>query len=135
TSASEFSKPPPGPTLAPAPHASGHPDLPHPLHETYPTIFPPPQRRAQHLGYTSIQSQVHILPTAPWHTSSPRLRAIGDLVQQIGVANWTHFGLLFRQHGLSEAEAERLVAEGLAELARKERRTVMRYHTVHATKI
>ncbi|KAG9118265.1 hypothetical protein FRC07_007305 [Ceratobasidium sp. 392] len=99
-------------------------------------IFPPPPRsQAQRLGYTSIQSEIHVLPTAPWHTSSPRLYAIGDLVRQIGVANWQHFGLLFRQHGLSEAEADRLVEQGLAELASKERRTVMRYHTVHATKI
>ncbi|KAG9093127.1 hypothetical protein FS749_015023 [Ceratobasidium sp. UAMH 11750] len=109
------------------------PDNPAELFKPAPTEspqIPGPNR----LGYTSIHSETHILPTSPWH-SSPRLHAIGDLVQQIGVANWQHFGLLFRQHGLSETEAEGLFAAGLAELARKDICTVMRYHTVHATKL
>ncbi|KAG8741170.1 hypothetical protein FRC10_003215 [Ceratobasidium sp. 414] len=113
----------------PIPNATPHPPTEHP-----PIPGLPHSQFAHRLGYTSIQSETHILPTSPWHPS-PRLHAIGDLVQQIGVANWHHFGLLFRQHGLSEVEADRLVAAGHAELASIDICKVMRYHTVHATKL
>ncbi|QRV94462.1 methyltransferase domain protein [Ceratobasidium sp. AG-Ba] len=95
------------------------------------TLKPPTTPR----GYTSIVPQVHILPNSPWHTLSPRLRAIGELVQQIGTSNWQNFGLLFRSQGLSEAETDRLVSAGSAELVSKDIYKVMRYHTVHAIKI
>lgn len=85
-------------------------------------------------GFRDIVAAAHILPTSPWH-HAPRLRAIGEIVQQIGESNWRNFGLLFRQHGLSEQEADALIDTGLRESVSQEIWQVMRYHTIYATKI
>lgn len=102
------------------------------------TVFPSPpapMKQADNQGYRDIISFTHIMPTAPWHPTNTRLRAIGELVQQVGVSNWQNFGLLFLQHGSDEEEVARLVSAGHKELMRPGTWQVMQYHTTHATKI
>ena len=96
---------------------------------------PSPKMQTEPQGYRDIVATAHVLPNAPWHPTNARLRAIGEVVQQVGYANWQNFGLLFRQHGLSEEEASHLVNAGLEEASKNEVRKVMLYHTIHATKI
>ncbi|CAE6491294.1 unnamed protein product [Rhizoctonia solani] len=86
------------------------------------------------LGFKGIVSQTHIYPTTPWH-SSPRLRALGEIVQQVGEWNWKNFGLLFRQAGHDEKLVDALIEAGHKERISKDIWQVMRYHTIHATKI
>ncbi|KAF8602545.1 hypothetical protein BDV93DRAFT_523924 [Ceratobasidium sp. AG-I] len=98
--------------------------------------FPTPSvKHVEQRGYKDIVATAHVLPTAPWHPTNSRLRAIGEVVQQVGYANWQNFGLLFRQHGLSEEEASQLVDAGLKESSKDKIWKVMLYHTVYATKI
>ncbi|KAB5591290.1 hypothetical protein CTheo_5249 [Ceratobasidium theobromae] len=85
-------------------------------------------------GYRDIVVTTHILPTTSWH-SCPRLRALGDVVQQVGEWDWKNFGLLFRQHGLNEKEADALIEAGMKERTSVDIWQVMRYHTIYATKI
>ncbi|KAG8758151.1 hypothetical protein FRC11_004039 [Ceratobasidium sp. 423] len=86
------------------------------------------------LGFKDVVSQIHIYPTTPWHTS-PRLRALGEIVQQVGEWNWKNFGLLFRQAGHDEKLVDTLIEAGHKERTSTDIWQVMRYHTVYATKI
>ncbi|CAE6433759.1 unnamed protein product [Rhizoctonia solani] len=87
------------------------------------------------LGFKDIVSQVHIYPTTGWH-QSPRLRALGEIVQQTGEWSWRNFGLLFRQSELmDEKQATELIEAGQKERTSRDIRQVMRYHTIFATKI
>lgn len=98
--------------------------------------FPtPPLKQVERRGYKDIVATAHVMPTAPWHPTNATLRAVGEVVQQVGYANWQNFVLLFRQHGLGEEEASHLVNAGLKETANSKVWKVMLYHTIHATKI
>ncbi|KDN37332.1 hypothetical protein RSAG8_10220, partial [Rhizoctonia solani AG-8 WAC10335] len=86
------------------------------------------------LGFKDIVSQIHICPTTGWH-HSPRLRALGEIVQQVGEWSWRNFGLLFRQVGRDEKEVDALIEAGQKERTSLDIWQVMRYHTVYATRI
>ncbi|CAE6352725.1 unnamed protein product [Rhizoctonia solani] len=87
------------------------------------------------LGFRDIISQVHIYPTTGWH-QSPRLQALGEIVQQTGEWNWRNFALLFRQSDLmDEKQADELIEAGQKERTSRDIWQVMRYHTIYATKI
>ncbi|CUA70604.1 hypothetical protein RSOLAG22IIIB_09028 [Rhizoctonia solani] len=86
------------------------------------------------LGFKDIVSQIHIYPITGWH-HSPRLRALGEIVQQVGQWNWRNFGLLFRQIGRDEKEVDALIEAGEKEMSSRDIWQVMRYHTMYATKI
>lgn len=103
-------------------------------HDQHGTVRPHVSCAQSANGFRDIAVATHILPTSPWH-NSPRLRALGEIVKQIGEWNWRNFGLLFRQHGLSEQEADALIDTGLTEYSSCKVWRVMRYHTVYATKI
>ncbi|CAE7189200.1 unnamed protein product [Rhizoctonia solani] len=85
-------------------------------------------------GFKDIISQVHIYPTTGWHPT-PRLRALGDIVQQVGEWSWKNFGLLFQQVGRDKNEVDALIEAGQKERTSLDIWQVMRYHTVYATKI
>ncbi|CAE6443329.1 unnamed protein product [Rhizoctonia solani] len=86
-------------------------------------------------GFKDVTSRIHIYPTTGWH-QSPRLRALGEIVQQTGEWSWRNFGLLFRQGNLmDEKQANELIEAGQEERTSREIWQVMRYHTIYATKI
>ncbi|CAE6400049.1 unnamed protein product [Rhizoctonia solani] len=85
-------------------------------------------------GFKNVVSQIHIYPTTGWH-QSPHLRALGEIVQQVGAWSWRNFGLLFRQVGRDEKEVDALIEAGQKERISLDIWQVMRYHTVYATRI
>ncbi|QRW21841.1 methyltransferase domain protein [Rhizoctonia solani] len=86
-------------------------------------------------GFKDVTSRIHIYPTTGWH-QSPRLRALGEIVQQTGEWSWRNFGLLFRQGNLmDEKQANELIEAGQKERTSREIWQVMRYHTIYAMKI
>lgn len=85
-------------------------------------------------GFEGIVTQIHIYPTTGWH-HTPRLRALGEIVQQVGEWFWRNFGLLFRQAGRDEKEVDALIEAGQKERTSPDIWQVMRYHTVYATKL
>ncbi|KAJ1304957.1 hypothetical protein OPQ81_006089 [Rhizoctonia solani] len=110
-----------------------------PENDTKPNDTQPYQTRidspcASPRGFRDIVCQIHIYPTTAWHCS-PRLHALGEIVQQIGEWSWRNFGLLFRQHGKDEKEVDSLIEAGLKESRLLNIWQVMRYHTIYATKI
>ncbi|CAE6462562.1 unnamed protein product [Rhizoctonia solani] len=109
-------------------------------HDVKPNDVQPYQTRMENTciraapGFKGIVTQIHIYPTTGWH-HTPRLRALGEIVQQVGEWSWRNFGLLFRQVGRDEKEIDALIEAGQKERTSLDIWQVMRYHTVYATKL
>jgi SAM-dependent methyltransferase len=85
-------------------------------------------------GFTSIRAEAKMAPVGPWH-STPRLRDVGKLMQQMCVQTWTNLRPMFINNGMSECEADDIVRGVNTELLEPgSRKLYGMYHVLYAFK-